>query len=167
MWNLLRDLKDKKKKLNIMGWRTLSKKDYEKRGKGKYFMFHWERGSNFSGYEEDWKKNNDLLGTKSQELVDEFACKILKNFRPDQCKNSGKEMLEKFSVSPGCVITEMAYDQRAHVDMDSWGIIVHMPLCEEGMMIFLWPNDKSRKATGKFMHLPFGSFLALPAHTVH
>jgi hypothetical protein len=167
MLNLLRDLKDGKKKVDKMGWRTISKKEYEKGGKGKYCMFHWGRGSSFSGYEDDWKKNNELLGMKSQELVDDFACQVIKNFRPDQRSKSRQELLEKFSVFPGCVITELAYNQRAHVDMDCWGIIVHMPLCEEGMMICIWPKDNSRKSSGKFIHLPFGSFLALPAHTVH
>ena len=165
--NILRDLKDQHGTVLRMGWKTIAKKDFEKRGVGKYCMFHWERGSSYSGYIEDWKCHNELLGLKSQELVDDFACQILKNFRPDQARKQHKELLQKFAVFPGCVMTESAYDQRAHLDTSSWGIIVHMPLCEEGLMIYIWPEDYSRTNAGKYIHVPFGSFLALPAHSVH
>jgi hypothetical protein len=47
-------------------------------------MFHWGKGSSFSGYAQDWKSNNELLGLKSQELVDGFACQVIKCFRKDQ-----------------------------------------------------------------------------------
>jgi hypothetical protein len=167
MVNLLRDLKDQKRQYAKMEWKNISKKDYEKKGMGKYFMFHWGRGSSFTGYEVDWKVNNVFLGLKSQELVDDLACQVVKNFRNDQSGKTPTEVLGKFSVFPGCVMTELAYDQRAHIDMSTWGIIVHMPLCEEGMLIHIWSQGSSRTLTGKFIHVPFGSFLALPAHSVH
>jgi hypothetical protein len=50
---------------------------------------------------------------------------------------------------------------------NTWNIIAHMPLCEEGMMLYVWPNNNSCVSTGQYIHLPFGSILALPAHTVH
>jgi hypothetical protein len=61
----------------------------------------------------------------------------------------------------------VAYHQRAHIDMDNWGIIIHMPLCREGMMLYVWPENNKRMSTGQYIHVPFGSFLAMPAHTVH
>lgn len=81
MVNLLRDLKDETKKIKGMRWKTISTKDYEGvGGKGKYFMFHWDKSASFSGYEQDWKRNNNMLGTKTQELVDDLACEVIKNF---------------------------------------------------------------------------------------
>ena len=130
-------------------------------------MFHWGRGSSYSGYETDWKHNNDILGMKSQQLVDHFACQVIQNFRCDQVGKVQTEILENFSVFPGCVLTEAPYDQRAHIDMDSWGIIVHMPLSEEGLMIYIWPENPTRTQTGQLIHVPFGSFLALRAHSLH
>ena len=118
------------------------------------------------GYEVDWKRNNDVLGAKSQILVDDFACRVISNFRPDHAGKSTSEILKHFSVFPGCIMTELAYDQRAHIDMSCWSIIVHMPLCEEGLMLYIWPQDNTRKKTGKYTRT-ICSFLALPSHSVH
>jgi hypothetical protein len=56
-----------------MGWKTIAKKDFEKRGVGKYCMFHRERGSergsSYGGYIEDWKCHNELLGGTSALLA--------------------------------------------------------------------------------------------------
>jgi hypothetical protein len=74
MVNLLGDLKDETKKIKGMRWKTISTKDYKGvGGKGKYFMFHWDKSASFSGYEQDWKRNNNMLGMKTQELVDDLV----------------------------------------------------------------------------------------------
>jgi hypothetical protein len=80
MVNILRDLKDGRWYVKRMSWKTIAKKETETGGKGKYCMFHWGKDSSFSGYAQDWKSNNELLGIKSGELVDEFACEIIKGF---------------------------------------------------------------------------------------
>jgi hypothetical protein len=167
--NLLRDLKEDTKGTSLMKWSRISKKGYESRdGKGQYYMFHWVQGGGvtYRGVQQDWKDGVRILSSPTRRQIDNFGCFVMRKLKPQYKLVSKEVIMEAYSFYPGCVSTGKAYHQRAHIDLDRWGLVIHAPLCLEGMMVLVWPAD-SRHKPGVFIHVPFGSFLALPSNVVH
>jgi hypothetical protein len=167
--NLLRDLKASPHKTNTFVWSVIGKKDCERKtGSGKYYMFHWEqnRDTIYRGCVPSWKESVTHLSTPSQRLIDNFGCWVIRKLKPSLHCWADVDIMIKYKFYPGCVITAQPYHQRAHLDMDTWGCIIHIPLCREGMMVLVWPKG-SRQTNGRMVHVPFGTYLVLPSFVVH
>ena len=68
------------------------------------------------------------------------------------------------------VKTESAYNQAAHTDFNGWGLIIHMPLSREGMMLRTWDTETvsgSRAASGECHHIPFCCHFVMPSCVKH
>ncbi len=66
--------------------------------------------------------------------------------------------------------TMSACNQAARTDFDSWGLVIHMPLSREGMMLMTWNETKEsggRVGKGECHCVPFGCFFVLPSHVTH
>ncbi len=119
----------------------------KKAGRAKYYMFHW---GNIEYAEEnnvlDWKGEDTLFSKLVQNAIDEFAYTITRRFvaSNDESIECREKFLDSYSVLPGMVKTKQAYHQAAHTDFNSWGLIVHMPLSREGMMLMIWDTETRR-----------------------
>jgi hypothetical protein len=142
----------------------------EKAGRAKYYMYHW---GNREYAEEnnvlDWKEEDSLFSKLVQNAIDEFAYTITRRFiaNNDESMESKDKFLESFSVLPGMVKTKQAYNQAAHTDFNSWGLIVHMPLSREGMMLMIWDGNREVRGTGEYHYIPFGCYFVLPSYITH
>jgi hypothetical protein len=152
------------KSIRIRGWLG------EKGGRGKYYMFHW---GNKEYAEEnnvpDWKEEDNLFTTFVQDAIDEFAFTITRRFLDGTDENvaTREKFLEYYSVLPGMVKTKTAYNQAAHTDFNSWGLIVHLPLSKEGMMLMIWDENREKVGRGEYHYIPFGCYFVLPSHVTH
>ena len=167
--NLLRDLKGDPIRTKHLKWDIISRKIYEgKRGKGRYYMFHWIQGGpvTFRGGQSNWKDSVTILSQPTKAQVDNLACHIVRKIKTFDKGKSDQDIMEEYDFYPGMVTTVTAYHQRAHLDLEQWGIVVHAPLCLEGMMVLVWPRN-CRKKSGTYIHVPFGCFLCLPASVIH
>ena len=152
-------------------------------GSAKYHVFSWGEASNPDPISDgsNWKKaRNRVLADSTKELIDKFACEIVRRIWGEEFANrTDEEIAQEFMINPGIITTVEAYPQLAHIDYDraEYGntMIVHAPLCDKGMVLQLWPKDSkiageegsSSFITGKFLYVPFGAFLALPVEVFH
>jgi hypothetical protein len=144
-------------------------------GQGQYYMFHWGNKKNAEEKNvRDWKEEDNLFSKFVKDRVDNFAFSITRRFLvSDTGENmeTREKFFEHYSVLPGLVKTKTAYNQAAHTDMDTWGLIVHMPLSKEGMMLMIWDANRvggARVGTkGEHMYIPFGCFFVLPSYVTH
>jgi hypothetical protein len=143
-------------------------------GRGQYYMFHW--GNKKCATENnvlDWKREDNLFSRFVQEGIDNFAFKITQRFLSSGTGvtiESMEQFLECYSVLPGMAKTKTAYNQAAHTDFDPWGLIIHMPLSKEGMMLRIWNASRasgSRVGKGEYHYIPFGCFFVLPSYVTH
>jgi hypothetical protein len=147
----------------------------KKGGQGQYYMFHWGNKKNAEEKNvQDWKEEDNLFSKFLKGQVDDFAFSITRRFlASDTGENleTRERFFEYYSVLPGLVNTKKPYNQAAHTDMDTWGLIVHMPLSKEGMMLMIWDANRlggSRVGTkGEHHYIPFGCFFVLPAYVTH
>jgi hypothetical protein len=175
--NILRELKggyirDMDKELH---WKNISIRTHlgeKSAGKGQYYMFHW--GNKKNGEENnvpDWKANDSIFTDFVKNRVDDFAFNVTRRFLADAGVVDTKvKFLERFSVLPGMARTMNAYNQAAHTDFDSWGLIIHMPLSREGMMLMIWNETREsggRVGKGEYHYVPFGCFFVLPSYVTH
>ncbi len=104
-----------------------------------------------------------------QNAIDEFAYTITRRFvaSDDESIESQEKFLDSYSVLPGMVKTKQAYHQAAHTDFNSWGLIVHMPLSREGMMLMIWDGNREVMGKGEYHYIPFGCYFVLPSYITH
>ena len=104
-----------------------------------------------------------------QNAIDEFAYTITRRFvaSDDESIESQEKFLDSYSVLPGMVKTKQAYHQAAHTDFNSWGLIVHMPLSREGMMLMIWDGNREVMGKGEYHYIPFGCYFVLPLYITH
>ena len=139
---------------------------------GSYAMLHWKNRQFATGIDLDVKK----IGMEyvSKELLDEledFAFNIIRFLLPEEFSaKTNDEIREHFRVFPGFVITSKAYHQHMHQDERSNHhiFIVHLALCREGLFLRI-ALDKKHRNDKDFLkiHVPFGSFIVLPADVYH
>jgi hypothetical protein len=153
-------------------WKTIRIRPWlgEKAGRAKYYMFHWgNRDYAEENNVPDWKREDTLFSKLVQNAIDEFAYTITRRFvaSDDESIESQEKFLDSYSVLPGMVKTKQAYHQAAHTDFNSWGLIVHMPLSKEGMMLMIWDGSREVVGTGEYHYIPFGCFFVLPSYITH
>ncbi len=141
-------------------------------GKGQHHTFHW--GNKKNGEENnvpDWKANDSIFTDFVKNRIDDFAFNVTRRFLADASEvDTEVKFLERFSVLPGMARTMNACDQAAHTDFENWGLVIHMPLSREGMMLMTWNETKEsggRVGKGECHCVPFGCFFVLPSHVTH
>ena len=136
---------------------------------GSYAMLHWKNREYMTGLHLDPKE----IGMEyvSKELLVElevFGFNIIRFLFPDDYNDSSDdEIREDFKVFPGFVFTKQAYHQHMHLDENSKHpiFIVHFPLCRDGLFLRIAKSKNDRNFQA--IHVPFGSFLVLPASVYH
>jgi hypothetical protein len=142
-------------------------------GKAHYYMFHWGNRKNAEENNvPDWKDEDKIFSTLVKDMIDEFGFKITSRFlsKSKSPIDTKESFLEWHSVLPGMVKTESAYNQAAHTDFNGWGLIIHMPLSREGMMLRTWDTETvsgSRVASGEYHCIPFGCYFVIPSYVKH
>jgi hypothetical protein len=172
------------RELNVMGGPSMEKAQWKKiqirtglgerrGGKAYYYMFHWGNRKNAEENNvPDWKDEDKFFSTLVKDMIDEFAFKITSRFlsKSKSPIDTKESFLEWHSVLPGMVKTESAYNQAAHTDFNGWGLIIHMPLSREGMMLRIWDTETvsgSRVASGEYHYIPFGCYFVIPSYVKH
>ena len=72
----------------------------------------------------------------------------------------------------GLVCTVRPYVQVPHQDFDrsgeQRGVIIHCPLCEEGIWLYVWKENQNKLPKEyQLLHIPFGSMLILDVDVWH
>jgi hypothetical protein len=182
MMGLLGDLKDaSSNSLRIIQWQVIGDNSIGDRGLSKYFMFHWqqnirETGENLEGYVEDWSTCVDFLREPTKNMITTFSRSIVRALVASEYTEQDSDIDKRWAYFPGLVLTEKPYNQLSHLDMgDRRGLIVHMPLTKEGLVLMILPH----KITGvngsisrnheipRYLFVPYGSYLVLPSSVVH
>lgn len=143
------------------------------RNAGLYYMFHWDNRRGISTYE-----TSKILSAKSKHLISIFKNDFVKNCPsiPDD-----ERVAEDWYAFPGIVITKDACHQTAHRDaLDGqsddislspkyW--VLHIPLQPEGGLFSTWDCNSETQTSAPinhcFVHVPFGSYLALRLDVFH
>ena len=184
MMGLLGDLMDANSNpLRSIRWQVIGNPigHANNQGVSKYSMFHWqqnilETGQNTEDYVEDWSTRVDFLREPTKNIINTFSRNIVRTLVASESKEKDSEVDKRWAYFPGLVLTEKPYNQPSHLDMgDSRGLIVHMPLTEEGMVLMILPQKITRAdgsirrnhETPQYLFIPYGSYLVLSSSVVH
>ena len=144
---LLGDLKDaSSNSLRNIQWQVIGDNSIGDRGLSKYFMFHWqqnirETGENLEGYVEDWSTRVDFLREPTKNMITTFSRSIVHALVASEYTEQDSDIDKQWAYFPGLVLTEKPYNQLSHLDMgDRRGLIVHMPLTKEGLVLMILPH---------------------------
>jgi hypothetical protein len=183
MMALLGDLKDdNSNSLRIIRWQGIgSPVDHVDKGQSKYFMFHWqqnitETGQNMEDFVDDWSVRVDVLREPTKNIINTFCRNIIRTLVASEYNEQDSEVDQRWAYFPGLVLTEKPFNQLSHLDMgDSRGLIVHMPLTAEGLVLMILPHKTIRgngsvgrqQESPQYLFVPYGSYLVLPSSVVH
>lgn len=146
----------------MSGWEDISNPIEGETGLGKYKV---------TKSVEDWKHlpGNHFTGGGYRNNIHMFVMdkimsagrSIIRNYHPDL-----------YSEKLGLVCTIWPYVQVPHQDFDrrgaARGVILHLPLCEEGAYIYVWKSKRNQTPKEyQLLYIPFGSMLVLDGDVWH